>query len=221
MQRTRIKICGIREPEHAKAAADAGADYIGLVFVKKSPRYVTTAEAQAVAQTLPPGVEPVGLFVDTAAADIQRVAKAVGLKTIQLHGHEPITILDELNGLQVIRAKAFDLDYIEDLREWDKQPAVCGLLLDTPPTKTTGLTGGSGEAFDWNQLMKIPPPAFETPIFLAGGLTPDNVAYAMNSYYPIDVVDVSSGVESSRGVKDVGLIKAFCEAVRQADSRSD
>jgi len=218
MQRTRIKICGIKVPDHALAAADAGADYIGLVFVEKSPRYVTIEDAKAVVQALPPEVEPVGLFVDTPAADIHRIASTVGFKTIQLHGHEPISILDELNGLQVIRAKAFDLDYIEDLREWDKHPAVCGLLLDTPPTNTTGLTGGSGEAFNWNQLMKMPPPLFEKPIILAGGLTPDNVAYAMGSYYPIDAVDVSSGVESSRGVKDVGLIKAFCEAVHEADS---
>lgn len=217
MSRTRIKICGVKDVKTAMAAVDAGADAIGLVFVEKSPRYVTISEATEIASALPPFVEPVGLFVDAPADEIKRTASKVGLSTIQLHGHESISTLDELSGYHVIRAKAFDLDYIEDLRPWDKHPAVRALLLDTPPSSTTGLTGGSGEPFDWNQLMRIPQPLFEKPIILAGGLNPDNVAYAMGSYFPIYAVDVSSGVESSRGVKDEKLIQKFCDAVRSRD----
>jgi len=209
MTRTRIKICGIKEPDDALAAADAGASWIGLVFVKESPRYVSVAQARAIADALPPSVTPVGLFANHRADEVNRITTEVGLDTVQLHGREPSRILDKLKNLNVIRAMAFGGKTFANYVEWDNDDRVHFLLLDSPPVD--GLSGGSGEVFDWKALAARRT-SFYSPFFLAGGLTPDNVAEAIDVVRPF-AVDVSSGVESSRGVKDVGLIEAFCEAV--------
>lgn len=215
MHRSRIKICGINKPAPAITAVNAGADYIGLVFVEKSPRCVTLEQAKAIVDALPEdSAEVVGLFVDRDPQEIKLIAKKARLSVVQLHGHEPITILDKLEGLTVWKALPFDEDLIERAKPWDDDPRVDAILIDTPPTG--GLTGGSGVAFDWSALAKRVN-ELSTPVILAGGLNPANVAEAIRTVKP-DIVDVSSGVESSRGVKNVGLIKAFCEAVRQADS---
>ncbi|MFN3168908.1 MAG: phosphoribosylanthranilate isomerase [Phycisphaeraceae bacterium] len=217
MATTLIKICGIQDADTALAAADAGARWVGLVFVEESPRFVTIEQACAVAASLPKPVTPVGLFVDAHADAIKDVAQRVGLHTVQLHGHEPMSILDDLADLRVIKALPFDDELPAKAEPWDNAPNVDALLIDTPPEGA--LTGGSGVAFDWKALSHMRDEV-RKPIILAGGLTPDNVGEAIRIVRPY-AVDVSSGVESSRGVKDVGLIKAFCEAVREADAAFD
>jgi phosphoribosylanthranilate isomerase len=217
MSRTRIKICGIQDADTALAAADACASWVGLVFVDKSPRFVTIDQARAVVASLPKSVTPVGLFVDAYADAIKDVAQRTGLSTVQLHGHEPMSILDDLGGLRVIKALPFDSELPAKAEPWDNAPSVEALLIDTPPSGE--LTGGSGVAFDWHALSRVKD-RMRKPIILAGGLTPDNVGEAIRTIRPY-AVDVSSGVESSRGVKDAGLIQAFCDAVREADAALD
>ncbi|MEM6260591.1 MAG: phosphoribosylanthranilate isomerase [Planctomycetota bacterium] len=213
MEHTRIKICGIKEREHAQAAVDAGADAIGLVFVEKSPRSVTIKQAQTVAESLPDSVVSVGLFVDEPGQTMRQIMQSAGLDVAQLHGHESIDDLDDLIGYPAWKALPFDEHFQRLASTWDHDPRVEALLVDTPPTGD--LTGGSGITFDWSGLAAVKE-HLAKPVILAGGLTPDNVGQAIQTVRPY-AVDVSSGVESSRGVKDVGLIRAFCEAVRAAD----
>ncbi len=215
MSRTRIKICGIKDVDTALAAVDAGADAIGLVFVEKSPRHITVKQAKRIADALPAFVEPVGLFVDSPPDQIKHIAQEAGLKTIQLHGHESLAVLDELTGLSVIRAFAMQSRTKDEINSWIEHPLVKAVLIDTPPSESATLTGGSGQTFDWKQLKHEPYGSYQ-PLILAGGLTPRNVAQAIHTCSPY-AVDVSSGVESSRGVKDSGLIYQFCSAVKDAD----
>ena len=216
MRSTLIKICGVRTPEDARTASDAGAHWVGLVFVDKSPRFVTPEQARAVVAALPKTVTPVGLFVDAHADTIKQVADEVGLATVQLHGHEPMSILDQLGGLRVIKALPFEDDLPAKAEPWDNAPGVAALLIDTPPVGEP--TGGSGVAFDWRALSDMKDQV-RKPIILAGGLTPENVGEAIRTVKPY-AVDVSSGVESSRGIKEARLIKAFCEAVQAADGNT-
>jgi len=215
--RTRIKICGISTLETAHAAADAGADAIGLVFVDASPRCVSVETARAIVQALPPFVEPIGLFADASLGFVIDTARAVGLRTVQLHGSESADDAAALHPLRVIKAVPFTPPAApavmpEVMSAWiDPPPTVAGLLLDTPKRLDSQLTGGSGHAFDWDALAKVPR-ANLPPIILAGGLTPGNVREAIRTVKPY-AVDVSSGVESQRGVKDIAKIKAFCQAV--------
>lgn len=223
MSRTRIKICGVRDVDAARAAVDAGADAIGLVFAPGSPRRVTREQAWRIVQALPAFVEPVGLFVDASAAEIRGVASEVGLRTVQLHGDEPPALVEALASLRVIKALAFDPARADQaLGPWRAAGApLSGILWDTPPRADATLTGGSGEAFDWKPLAALQKSgslAGLAPLILAGGLNADNVGAAIALLRP-HAVDVSSGVESSRGVKDASLIRAFCNAVRAADAR--
>lgn len=213
MSRTRIKICGIKDPDTALAALEAGADAIGLVFVEKSPRCVTREQAKSVIQALPEEAVSVGLFVNSPGNTVRSILDEVGLTVAQLHGHESIDDMDALAGYPVWKALPFDQHFQTTASTWDHDPRVEALLVDTPPTGE--LTGGSGTTFDWNGLAAVKD-HLAKPLILAGGLTPNNVAEAIRTAQPY-AVDVSSGVESSRGVKDIGLIKAFCEAVRAAD----
>ena len=221
MARTRIKICGIKDPDMAKAAADAGADAIGLVFVKDSPRHVTLEKAERVLSAIPPFVEPVALFVDANVNDVWSTVEALGLRTIQLHGGETPTYIERLIDHRIIKALSFkEQDVNAHVTEWQNAPAnVAGLVWDTPPKSNGDLTGGSGVTFDWhamaalkneNVLDGLP------PTVLAGGLCAKNVTEAIDMIQPYSV-DVSSGVESSRGVKCAKRIAAFCDAVRKAD----
>lgn len=216
MHRTRIKICGIKEVWAAVEARNAGADAIGLVFVEKSPRYVTPEMAEVITAHTPAFVEPVGLFADSSATEIKRICEQANIHTVQLHGHEDMSIVDQLPGLRIIRALPFNQSSIELAKAWAEHRRVLAILYDTPPKADSKLTGGSGETFDWSALAR-PECGTTKPIILAGGLTPNNVGEAIRIARPY-AVDVSSGVESSRGVKDIGLIKAFCDAVRQADA---
>ncbi|MEO0477182.1 MAG: phosphoribosylanthranilate isomerase, partial [Planctomycetota bacterium] len=185
-----------------------------LVFVEKSPRHVTVEQAQAVVQALPDDTVSVGLFVDIPGEAMCEIMQSVGLTVAQLHGYESIDDLDPLFGYPAWKALPFDEHFQHTASTWDHDPRVEALLIDTPPTGE--LTGGSGMTFDWAGLVKVKG-HLAKPIILAGGLTPDNVGDAIRTVRPY-AVDVSSGVESARGVKDAGLIRAFCEAVQQADS---
>lgn len=207
-RRTRIKICGIRDAAAARAAADAGADAIGMVFVPRSPRHVTMDQAREILAALPAFVEAVGLFVDKPIEQVLDIAHDLCLGAVQLHGSETPAEIAELVPLRVIKSLPFSADLPSQLPQWR---AACGVLIDTPSLGAE-LPGGGGRVFDWAALaaMKL------DSIVLAGGLTPDNVGQAVRTVHPY-AVDVSSGVESSRGVKSHDLIRRFCDAVRAAD----
>lgn len=206
MMKTRIKICGITRPEDARAAAAAGADAIGLVFYPKSPRAVTIEQAQAICAVLPPFVTVVALFVDAEHFEIEDVLAAVPVDLLQFHGSEtPV----QCNAYAVPYIKAIrmrdDADLFEAVRQYD---SARGLLVDTfDPNEA----GGTGEIFDWDRV----PDGLDTPIILAGGLEPSNVGAAIQQLSPY-AVDVSSGVEQSKGIKDADKIQAFMKAVRSA-----
>lgn len=226
VRRTRIKICGIRDIESAELAADAGVDAIGLVFVEKSPRCISVDEAEKIVACLPAFIDPVALFVDASAEFIRTVCRHLGVRTVQLHGHETAEFAETLGDFNVIKAIAFDAENSQaSLQPWiDSTANVVGLLWDTPPIKADDgsvLTGGSGKTFDWNGLASLQASGALNdlpPTILAGGLTAANVGQAIATASPF-AVDVSSGVESSRGVKDARLINEFCQAVREADER--
>ena len=207
--RTRIKICGLSRQEEVDAAADAGADAIGLVFHPASPRHVTLEQAAALAQRLPPFVAPVGLFVNAGRASIEAAVEAIPALVLQFHGDEPA---DECGSFQrpflrVARmAPGFDL--LDFARRFEGAQA---LLLDA---HSAGY-GGSGKVFDWSL---VPAGIARRRLVLSGGLHAANVAAGIAQLRPW-AVDVSSGVESSRGVKDAGAIRRFCDAVREADAR--
>ncbi len=206
--RTRIKICGVRDAETARVAADAGADAIGLVFVEKSPRFVTPEVAWAIVQTLPPFVASVGLFVDASVDEYAEIEQRCPTDFGQLHGSEPEKTVRAC-GPRLIKAVQFSEKTIEnDLRYWSGIEEVDAVLVDGSP-------GGEGTALDWNALAQVKD-ACAKPLILAGGLTPGNVAEAVRVVKPY-AVDVSSGVERERGVKDHARIAAFCAAVRGVD----
>lgn len=207
MRRTRVKICGLTRAGDAQAAAAAGADAIGLVFYAKSPRAVDAAQAGAVLAALPPFVTRVGLFVDAPAAFVTEVLGAVPLDLLQFHGEEPPDY-----------CAAFGRPWIKALRvrpglnlagEARRYGAAAALMLDA---YRPGVPGGTGESFDWGLI----PPGMGPRIVLAGGLTPDNVAEAIARVRPY-AVDVSGGVESTRGIKDSAKIDAFMQGVRDGD----
>lgn len=229
MARTRIKICGVCDVETAIAAVAAGADAIGLVFVDASPRCITIEHARPIVAALPPFVEPVALFVNAPLDQVRQVAKALGLRTVQLHGDESPGFASDLAPLRVIKAVGFEARHVtESLKPWRGSCAnLSGVLFDAPPADgpkpaaPNPLTGGTGRPLDWSGLAKLEHAGVLTglpPTILAGGLNPDNVAQAIRTVEPY-AVDVSSGLESSQGVKDVHLIRTFVKAVRQADEQ--
>jgi len=209
MARTRIKICGVKDVDTALFAAESGADAVGLVFATLSPRYVEPQVAWEIASFLPPFVTSVGLFVNPKPKDVEATREDCPFDLVQLHGQESEPTVRAC-GPSVIKAIKFDPATIEaDFHKWNQVDAIDGLLID-------GSAGGEGVALDWEALAKVTEQS-EHPIILAGGLTPENVGEAIRVVRPW-AVDVSSGVESERGVKDLDLIAAFCEAVRKADA---
>jgi phosphoribosylanthranilate isomerase len=204
--RTRIKICGITRAEDALAAALAGADAIGLVFYNPSPRAVTTAQARAIIRDLPPFVTTVGLFVDASAAEVNQVLEQVPLDLLQFHGNEPPEFCAGFGRpyLKAIRMRPG----LDVAAEADRFGSASGILLDTYSDRQAG---GSGETFDWNQV----PAHLGKAMVLAGGLTISNVADAVRQLRPF-AVDVSSGVEREKGIKDPDKINAFIQQVTNA-----
>jgi phosphoribosylanthranilate isomerase len=212
-----IKICGIRTPQAAIAAAEAGADSIGLNFVPPSPRFVSLEEARDVMAALPDHVQAVGVFKEHTRPQIDQTLAAVQhLRWAQLHGPSRQALSEGL-GLQALCALSFGPEFGAELSAWGGMARAAGaraLLIDAPDS--SGLGGGTGHALDWRRLRRfLDERPVDLPILLAGGLNPDNVAEAIGIVRPWGV-DVSSGVESSRGVKDIARIRAFCDAVRSA-----
>ncbi|MDD5390691.1 MAG: phosphoribosylanthranilate isomerase [Gallionellaceae bacterium] len=203
---TRVKICGITRIEDGLAAAQAGADAIGLVFVGKSPRHVTPQHAREIARALPPFVSTVALFVNPTAAEVEAVLKTVRPDVLQFHGEETA---DFCRVFGVPYLKAFRVRPGADLLQSAATYADAqGWLLDA---WSEAAHGGTGERFDWDLIPRDLP----RPMLLAGGLTPDNVASAVYTVRPW-AVDVSSGVESSKGIKDAAKIAAFIKEIRNA-----
>jgi len=204
--RTRIKICGLRTGAEVRAAIDAGADAVGFVFVRSSPRYIDPDTAAEFTCMLPPFIDAVGLFADQKAAEICRLAGEACVEIVQLHGREDPQcvqlVRDEFAVIKGIRYSA------DTLRQWAGVDSIDMLLVD-------GSDGGQGETLDWAALA-AQRDLINAPLMLAGGLTAGNVAEAIIKVQPY-AVDVSSGVESRPGVKDPALIHQFCAAVRAAD----
>ena len=206
----RVKICGLRTEADMAAAAATGAQYAGLVFFPKSPRHLTLEEGRAVALAAPPGVAKVALVVDADDQALDAIVEAVPLDMLQLHGHESPERVAEVRaryGLPVMKAMGVaDEGDLAGLIEMSL--AADQLLIDAKPPKDATLPGGNGLAFDWRLVARR---RWLKPWMLAGGLTPDNVADAIR-LTNVRQVDVSSGVEGARGVKDHAKIAAFVRA---------
>lgn len=209
---TEVKICGLNDGEGFDAACAARADYVGFVFFPASPRHVTPGQAAALTARHPGGPIRVGLFVDADDAAIAAVLAAVPLGILQLHGDETPARCADLRqtfGLPVM--KALGIATVADLAVLaDYAPVVDRFLLDAKAPPGAALPGGNAAAFDWSVLAGATIPR---PWLLAGGLHPGNVAAAIAAT-GAPGVDVSSGVERARGVKDASLIAAFCAAAR-------
>ena len=207
-QSARVKICGIRDAAMALVAAEAGADFIGLVFVPNTPRLVTVAQAVQIVKELgSDGPKKVGLFMDALADEINAVADTVGLDYVQLSGNEAPTLVAQLSRpvIKTVRCGGQHIDeLLAEVEIWHKAEAT--VLLDAP-----GTAGGHGKLADWDNAAAV---ALRYPVILAGGLTPTNVAEAVALVQPWGV-DVSSGVERERGVKDAALVRAFVKAAKQ------
>jgi phosphoribosylanthranilate isomerase len=202
----RVKICGITSVADAQLAVDAGADAIGMVFYAPSPRAVTIDQARVIAQSVEPFVTIVGLFVDAEKTFIDEVLAKVSLHVMQFHGDESPDFCDSFQRpyLKAIRMRP-DLDVEKAIAHY---PNASGILLDA---YRPGIPGGTGETFDWQRVPKDS----AKPIVLAGGLTPENVAQAINTTQ-VYGVDVSGGVESSPGKKDAQKVQTFIHNAKRA-----
>ena len=211
MSRTRIKICGITRIEDALCAASAGADAIGLIFYPPSPRAVTIEQATSISDVLPPFVSTVALFVNASVHEVDDVIRHLRPSILQFHGDEDAAFCTQF-GVPFIKAiRVGELMRPADLLEYaDEFKAARAVLLDT---LAQGLYGGSGESFDW----KLIPTEMRRRVLLSGGLHPENVSGAIQLIRPW-AVDVSSGVEASKGVKDHAKVHKFIEEVRNADA---
>ena len=210
--RTRVKICGITRVEDAQAVTQAGADAIGLVFYAKSPRNVEIDQAAEISQSVPPFITRVALFKDADVAFIEAVLRSVEIDLLQFHGSESPSFCERF-GLPYIKAigmKGPECDAAYLAARTEAFSSAKAMLLDG---HAPGEDGGSGEAFDWSGIGKI-----DKPVILAGGITPDNVAQAIETAHPF-AVDVSSGVESAPGQKDREKIIRFMTQVAMADDR--
>ncbi len=202
---TRIKICGLTRLGDVRAAVDAGADAIGLVFYAKSPRYVELAQAAALARAIPPLVTIVGLFVNADPAQVRRTLAAVPIHLLQFHGDEDEAYCRQFDRPFIKAARvAPGMDLLQYAGAF---PSAQAILLDA----FVDGYGGGGKVFDWSLV----PEGLATPIILSGGLDADNVADAIARVRPA-AVDVSSGVEVSKGIKDAAKMRAFVAAVRAA-----
>ena len=204
--RTRVKVCGITRPADARAAAEAGADAIGLVFYPPSPRYLSVERAFEIRDALPPFVQSVALFVNPDAAQVSQVLGRVRPAMLQFHGEESAAFCSQF-GVPYVKACRVKpgVDALEYLRPFSHAAA---WLFDSYVPEY----GGVGGRFDWSLL----PAACDKPVILSGGLARDNVGEAIRRVRPWGV-DVSSGVESAKGIKDPAKIAAFIAEVRHAD----
>ena len=202
---TRIKICGINHLDDALKSVEFGADAIGLIFVEKSPRYASLTDARIIAESMPPFVTVVGLFMDSSAKEVKEALKVVPLNLLQFHGDESPEYCDQFGMpyIKVLRMRE-NVNVVAFAQEY---PNAAGILLDT---YKMGVGGGTGHTFDWNLIPEDVP----LPLILAGGLTPENVASAVETVKPY-AVDVSSGVESEPAIKDHKKIEQFIKEVQR------
>ena len=210
VMRTRVKICGITRAEDARMTVDAGVDAIGLVFYKKSPRYVTAAQATEIAAIIPAFVTTVALFKDAAADEIATLLQQASIDLIQFHGSESAEFCEQFQRpyIKALGMVSQGMQTGEYLRQSVQQYRHArALLLDA---HAPGAAGGTGETFDWDAI-----PQLDKPLVLAGGLHPGNVKQAIETVRPY-AVDVSSGVESRPGIKDADRVAAFMQQVQSA-----
>ncbi len=209
----RVKICGLTRAADVRVAVSAGASFVGFVFYARSPRNITRAAAAELAELVPAGTGKVALLVDPTDAALDAVMAEVQLDVIQLHGRETVDRVAEIKARTHLPVmKAVGLAGPEDLAALDAFEAVADMILvDAKPPPGGGLPGGNGLAFDWRMIAER---TWTKQWMLAGGLTPSNVGEAMR-LTGARQVDVSSGVESSPGMKDPALIRAFCAAVAE------
>lgn len=201
---TKVKICGITNPADAQAAVAAGADALGFIFYEKSPRYIRLTDAAAISRPLAPFIIRVGVFVNAPEEIVLSATRECGLTLLQFHGDESPEFCARF---ALMNMKAFRVHGPETLEQIPKY-ATDAYLLDAFSSTTLG---GTGEKFNWD--LAVEAKRFGKPIFLAGGLTAENVAGAIRKVRPFGV-DVSSGVESAPGIKDHAKIKAFITAAR-------
>ena len=203
---TKVKFCGITNLQDAISAAELGADALGFVFYPKSPRFISPKNAKEIIKKLPPFISMVGLFVNQSKSEVEEVIKDCPLNLLQFHGDENESFCKQYN-LPYIKAITMksDVDLLKCIQEYNSAKA---LLLDT---FSKVARGGSGEVFDWKMI----PPNTLKPIIVAGGLTPDNVQTLLEVISPYGV-DVSSGIEINKGLKDYKLMKKFILGVTNA-----
>ncbi|MDO9242560.1 MAG: phosphoribosylanthranilate isomerase [Rhodocyclaceae bacterium] len=208
MGRTRIKICGITRAMDLDAALRAGVDAVGFVFYPPSPRALSLQVAADLVRRVPPFVTRVGLFVNAEPASVRQTLAAAPIDLLQFHGEEDARYCEQF-GLPYLKAARVrpELDLLEFARAY---PSAQGLLLDA----WVEAYGGVGQSFDWSLI----PQDLPLPLVLSGGLHAGNVAEAVAKIHPW-AVDVSSGVESAKGIKDADKIAAFVAAVRTVDAR--
>jgi len=205
--RSRVKICGMTRLEDALVAAEAGVDALGFVFYEPSPRFIENKNAANITQKLPPFINKVGLFVNAECSFVKNVLASVNLDLLQFHGDEKEAYCRSFGKPYI---KAIRMQATTDLKAVAKEYlSAAGLLLDA---YDDSLFGGTGHAFDWDML----PANCDLPVILAGGLNVDNVSKAIDIVHPY-ALDISSGVEKNKGVKDHLLIKKFMQEVRRAD----
>jgi phosphoribosylanthranilate isomerase len=202
----KVKFCGITNLEDAINASKLGADALGFVFYSKSSRFISPKEANEIIQKLPPFISSVGLFVNQSKKEIEDVIKACSLNLLQFHGDEDELFCKQFN-LPYIKAISMkpDINLLKCIEHYHSAKA---LLLDSYSKETRG---GSGKVFNWNSI----PPNTPLPLIIAGGLNPNNVKILLELIVPYGV-DVSSGIESSKGLKDYQLMKKFILGVTNA-----
>lgn len=206
--RTKVKICGLTRLPDALAAVEAGADALGFMFFTGSKRHIAPATAAQIIRALPPFVAKVGVFVNASAETVRATIAECGLDTLQFHGEETPEFCRQFAPLKVVKAfRIQNADSLKPLPEY----AVDAWLLDS---YVAGQRGGTGEKFNWDLAAQAK--ELGRPVILAGGLTPENVADAVQQVWPYGV-DVSSGVESAPGQKDAELVRRFVEIVREME----
>jgi len=202
----KVKICGLTNVEDALAAIEAGADFLGFVLWEKSPRFVTIETAREIARQLPPATQRVGVFVDARVEQVMFSLRICDFGALQFHGQESPSFCQQFSVMTIKAFRVRDAASLQALSGYDTD----AVLLDS---QVEGKPGGTGETFDWS--LAAAAKKFNKPIFLAGGLTPQNVAAAVRAAHPF-AVDVSSGVEAAPGKKDPRKMRDFVAAVRAA-----
>lgn len=214
MMRTRVKICGITRTDDVKLAVNAGVDALGLVFYDKSPRFITNQQAIEISQAIPSFVSCVALFKDADEQQIEAVLNVVNVDLIQFHGSETVEFCEQFSRpyIKALGMKGSNCDVNYLIAKAEEYYTAKALLLDG---HAPGEAGGTGETFDWATLTSAGNTTMQS-IILAGGLTPDNIKSAIKIAHPY-AVDISSGVESSPGIKDKTKVDAFMQQVAAAN----